>query len=83
MITYERFWHRRDDGSVHVLGYGQLCAYGRGPDLFQLVAPFTAAHNGDRCRSPTQSALPAVRRASLALPSGRTTWRICKANWRF
>ncbi len=41
MATFERFWSGRDgdDGSVHVLGNGQLCAYGRGPDLFQLIGP--------------------------------------------
>ena len=41
MASFERLWQGRahDDGSIHVLGNGRLCAYGQGPDLNQLIGP--------------------------------------------
>jgi hypothetical protein len=37
----ERIWNgsKDDDGSVHVLGNGRICAYGQGPDLIQVFGP--------------------------------------------
>ncbi len=36
-----RSWHgpNGDDGSVHVIGNGQIAAYGCGPNLFNLLDP--------------------------------------------
>lgn len=41
MTVFERIWQggADDDGSVHVLGNGQFCAYGQGPNVIQLVGP--------------------------------------------
>jgi len=37
----ERLWNgsKNDDGSIHVLGNGRICAYGQGPDLIQVFGP--------------------------------------------
>lgn len=49
MKIFERTWSGggSDDGSVHVLGNGRLCAYGKGPEVFQLAGPpYSGPHWG-------------------------------------
>ena len=66
MTRPERLWHGpdNDDGSVHVVGNGQIAAYGCGPNLFTLLDPTGAwveyyadgQPQGTRCR-PWESAI--------------------------
>ncbi len=41
MNKQQRLWNGRegDDGSIHVLGNGRICAYGQGPDWIQVFGP--------------------------------------------
>jgi hypothetical protein len=66
MNTPARTWNGPDgdDGSVHVVGNGQIAAYGCGPNLFTLPDPLDAwveyyadgQPQGTRCR-PWESAI--------------------------
>jgi hypothetical protein len=65
MASFERPWQGRahDDGSIHVLGNGRLCAYGQGPDLNQLIGP---PYSG-----PQWGSLAVVEEAGLSCRSRR------------